>query len=197
MTDPLLTEALALLENTMEEAVEAGERDANAMSLATVSRDGQVSSRMVLLKGLSEDGLVFYTNLESNKAAQLGENPNAAVVFHWKSIAKQLRVEGLTVPVSAARADAYFATRDRGSQIGAWASEQSRPLENRQALENRIAMFEKQFDQRPVERPPHWSGYCLQPRMVELWEGRTHRLHVRWRYDRTETGRWSKVLLYP
>lgn len=197
MTDPLLTEAIALLDETMKEAVDAGERDANAMCLATASGAGRVSSRMVLLKGLDEAGLVFYTNLESNKATQLVENPNAAVVFHWKTIAKQLRVEGRTVPVADAQADAYFASRDRGSQIGAWASEQSRPMAGRDALERRIAMFEKEFDQRPVERPPHWSGYCLQPDMIELWEGRTHRLHVRWRYTRAESGQWSKDLLYP
>lgn len=197
MTDMLLSEAITLIDNSMEEASAAGERDVNAMSLATVSGAGRVSSRMVLLKGLSESGLVFYTNLESNKALQLGENASAAVVFHWKSIAKQLRVEGLTQPVSNEDADAYFASRDRGSQIGAWASAQSRPLESRETLEARIGMYEKKFEQKTVERPPYWSGYRLSPEMIELWEGRTHRLHVRWRYFLTQEGSWSKELLYP
>ncbi len=170
--------------------------DANAMSLATVDADGMPSVRMVLLKGVDQRGFVFYTNYESRKGEQLLAHPRAALCFHWKSLRRQVRIEGEVERVSDAEADAYFATRPRASQIGAWASEQSRPLTGRFELEKRIAQFTARHAIGAVPRPPHWSGFRVLPARIEFWEDRPFRLHDRLVYHRQESG-WTTERLYP
>ena len=167
-----------------------------AFALGTVSADGQPSVRMLLLKHADQDGFVFYTNQESRKAGHLARNPRAAMTFHWAALERQVRVEGVTQPVTAEEADAYFATRPRGSQIGAWASQQSRPIAKEGDLEARVAEFEQRFAGGDVPRPPHWSGYRLVPEMIEFWYGKPSRLHVRHLYTRAGSG-WRVQRLYP
>jgi len=170
--------------------------DPNAMSLATVDAEGRPSLRMVLLKGFDERGFVFYTNLESKKGRDLAGNPEAAICLHWKSLRRQIRVEGTTEPVSAEEADAYFASRPRGSQIGAWASAQSRPIEGRFELERKVGETAARFGIGTIPRPAHWSGFRLVPRRLEFWQDRPFRLHDRLVYNRGETG-WTTERLYP
>lgn len=194
----LSTEILSQFQTLMAEAVASGDPEPNSMVLSTASPDGRVSARAVLLKDCSEQGFVFYTNTHSDKGRQLGANPHACLLFHWKQVRNQVqvRVEGVVEPVTAAEADAYFATRPRGSQIGAWASRQSETLESRQVLLDQIAHFERRFADQAVPRPPHWSGYRVLPELVEFWFGCAHRLHERIRH-RYENGQWVKHLLYP
>ena len=179
-----------------EEAEVKEPNDPSAMALATVGADGMPSVRMVLLKGVDERGFVFYTNLESRKGEQLAGQPLAALCFHWKSLRRSVRVEGTVEAVTAAQADAYFATRPRSSQIGAWASSQSRPLAGRFELEKRIARFTAQFGVGAVPRPPHWSGFRVLPRRIEFWEDRPFRLHDRLVFHRSDAG-WRTEKLYP
>jgi pyridoxamine 5'-phosphate oxidase len=170
---------------------------AETMTLATVNRDGVPSLRAVLLKGADARGFVFYTNLESRKADELSGNPQAALCFHWKSLARQVRVEGTVAPVSEDEADAYFATRQRDSQIGAWASDQSRSLESRAALEQRFANFARQFAEQPaVPRPATWSGFRVEPRRIEFWQEQPFRLHDRVVFARNGDA-WRKQRLFP
>ena len=170
---------------------------AETMTLATANRDGVPSLRAVLLKGADRRGFVFYTNLRSRKADELLGNPHAALCFHWKSLERQVRVEGTVAQVSDDEADAYFATRQRDSQIGAWASDQSRPLASRAALEQRFAMVARQYAERPVvPRPAHWSGFRVQPRRIEFWQEREFRLHDRVVFVR-EGEAWRKERLFP
>lgn len=171
--------------------------DSNAMALATVDADGRPSVRMVLLKGHGPDGFVFYTNFEGRKAGDLLVNPNGALLFHWKSLRRQIRIEGAVARVDDATADAYFATRSRDSQLGAWASDQSRPLESREVFMARYADMSARFDGQEVSRPPHWSGFRLIPRRIEFWQDREHRLHERWLYSADGKGGWAKGMLYP
>jgi pyridoxamine 5'-phosphate oxidase len=176
---------------------EAGEpNDPNAMALATADADGHPSVRMVLLKGLSEAGFVFYTNQESRKGGELAANPHAALLFHWKSLRRQVRVEGPIEPVSEAEADAYFASRGRESRLGAWASEQSRTLSDRARLEARLEEMKARFGDGDVPRPPHWSGYRVVPQSIEFWSDGSARLHHRELFERTGGG-WSTRLLHP
>ena len=170
--------------------------DSNAMALATTTADHQPSVRMVLLKGHDERGFVWYTNLESRKAEELIATEKAALLFHWKSLRRQVRIEGPVSRVSDAEGDAYFATRSRDSQLGAWASDQSRPLENRGVFEARYEEVQARFDGQDVPRPPHWSGFRLDPQRIEFWNDGEHRLHHRRVFARTETG-WDEGLLYP
>jgi pyridoxamine 5'-phosphate oxidase len=170
--------------------------DSNAMALATVGADGQPSVRMVLLKGHDDRGFVFYTNLEGRKAAEIFANPHVALLFHWKSLRRQIRIEGPVSQVTDAEGDAYFASRSRDSQLGAWASDQSRPLDSRETFERRFDAMSARFEGQPVPRPPHWSGFRVAPERIEFWQDRAHRLHERHVFTRTADG-WAEGLLYP
>lgn len=195
----LYQEALANIRALLDEATRGGEAEPTAMTLATADAAGRVSARIVLLKGVDERGLMFVTNYESAKAAHLAAHAQAALCLLWKTLRDgvQVRVEGTVEKASAAESDAYFASRQRASQIGAWASLQSQTLASRAELEARVADVERRFDGVPVPRPPHWGGYRLAPDMIEFWFGQRARLHDRWRYDRAADGAWSKRLLYP
>jgi pyridoxamine 5'-phosphate oxidase len=166
------------------------------MALATADAEGRPSVRMVLMKGHDERGFVFYTNLDSRKGGELAANGRAALLFHWKSIRRQVRVEGPVEPVSEAEADSYFATRARDSQLGAWASDQSRPLESRAAFEARYEAIRRRFEGGAVPRPPRWAGWRVEPERIEFWSDRAHRLHERRLFTRAGGG-WSEGLLYP
>ena len=173
------------------------EKLAETMMLATATREGMPSVRAVLLKGVDSGGFVFYTNLESRKSDELLANPPAALCFHWKSLMRQVRAEGVTEPVSDAEADAYFASRPRGSQIAAWSSEQSRPLENRMLLEKRVEMFASRFAERnAIPRPNFWSGFRLVPHRVEFWQDQPSRLHDRLVFERDGES-WRRQRLFP
>ena len=180
----------------LEDAAASEPRDPTAAALATVGEDGMPSVRMVLLKDASAAGFVFYTNYESRKGCQLLAHPKAAMVFYWKSLDRQVRLEGAVEQVDAADADAYFASRPRESRIGAWASQQSRPLEGRFELEKRVVQFGLKYAIGEVPRPPYWSGFRLVPRMIEFWQGSAFRLHDRLVYHRNGAG-WRTERLYP
>jgi len=187
---------IELFKTWLGEAESADPVNPNAMTLATADADGRPSARMVLLKGVDADGFVFYTNLGSQKAGELTANPFAALCFYWRPLAKQVRVEGPVEPVSAAEADSYFASRPKLSQLGAWASKQSQPLESRMALEKRVAKFTAKFNIGEVPRPEFWSGFRLRPERIELWKEEAFRLHDRSLYTRTDDG-WTLEKLYP
>jgi len=185
-----------LFSDWLAQARETEPNDSNAMALATTSRNWRPSVRMVLLKGHDERGFVWYTNLESRKAEDLIATERAALLFHWKSLRRQIRIEGPVGPVTDDEADAYFASRNRDSQLGAWASDQSRPLASRAVFEARYAEMKAHFDGGDVPRPPHWSGFRLAPEAIEFWEDSAHRLHHRRLFTRTASG-WNEGLLYP
>ncbi|HST36773.1 MAG TPA: pyridoxamine 5'-phosphate oxidase [Allosphingosinicella sp.] len=186
-----------LFETWLAEARAREPNDAEAMALATADAEGRPSVRMVLLKGHDERGFAFYTNAESRKGTELAANARAALVFHWKSLRRQIRVEGGVAPVSEAEADAYFATRSRDARIGAWASDQSRPLESRAAFEARYAKLVADFEGGEVSRPGYWRGYRVVPDRIEFWSDRPHRLHERRLFTLGEDGTWIEGLLYP
>jgi pyridoxamine 5'-phosphate oxidase len=182
----------------MEEAIAAEPIDPNAMAVATVDQDGLPNVRMILLKGADERGFVFYTNCESAKGHELAGEPKAALLFYWKSLNRQIRIRGRIEPVSEAQADAYFASRSRESRIGAWASNQSQPLQSREALEAAVAAREAEFEGKDVPRPPHWHGYRVVPREIEFWAHGAHRLHDRIVFRRpSPNAPWIKTRLYP
>ena len=167
-----------------------------AVALATADAAGAPSVRMVLMKGHDARGFVFYTNSRSRKGRELAANPQAALLFHWKSLRRQVRIEGTIEPVAESEADAYFETRMRESQLGAWASDQSQPMENRGAFEERYQALAAEYESRDVPRPPHWWGYRLIPQRIEFWVDRAHRLHERRLFTRAGDG-WTEGLLYP
>ena len=189
---------LALFASWLAQAQASEINDPNAMALATVGADGQPSVRMVLLKDYDARGFTFYTNTESHKGQQLAQHPRAALLFHWKSLRRQVRVEGAVQPVSAAEADAYFASRPRMAQVGAWASAQSRPLASREELMQAVQTTEARFDGKDVPRPPHWSGYRVIPAQIEFWQEQGFRLHDRVVYTRPQPeGIWTHARCYP
>ena len=191
-------EPFDLFERWFADASKSEPNDPNAMALATVDPDGLPDVRMVLLKGYDRDGFVFYTNLESAKGRELAGNPKAAIVFHWKSLRRQVRVRGPVEPVSQAEADEYFASRPRDSRIGAWASQQSRPLESRFALEKAVAVNAAKYAVGDVPRPAYWSGFRIKPVQMEFWHDRPFRLHDRVVFRRpAPDGGWAKERLYP
>jgi len=186
----------ALFNGWYAEARESEPNDSNAMALATVDTEGQPSVRMVLLKGHDARGFVFYTNLHSRKARDLIDTPKAGLLFHWKSLRRQVRIEGPVEDVSQDEADAYFASRPRDSQLGAWASDQSQPLPSREVFEAQFTEMAARFDGQDVPRPPHWSGFRVVPHRIEFWHDRPHRLHERRLFVR-EGEAWREGLLYP
>jgi pyridoxamine 5'-phosphate oxidase len=198
-TQPLYQEAITTFRTLLDDATRGGEPEPTAMTLATSDANGRVSARMVLLKAVDERGFVFYTNYESDKAGQLAVHAQVALCFLWKKLGGagvQVRVEGRVQKTSDAESDAYFASRDRASRIGAWASMQSKTLPDRETFYERITAMEKKFEGGDVPRPPHWGGYRVVPDLIELWYGQRARLHERNRYELRD-GVWTKRLLYP
>ena len=179
-----------------EETLAANLHEPNAMIVATATRDGHPSARTVLLKGYDERGFVFYTNYEGRKAEEIEANPRCALLFYWGELERQVRIEGRAGRISGEESDAYFASRPRGSRLGAWASEQSRPVENRSVLEERVRSLEAEYEEREIPRPPFWGGYRVEPDLIEFWQGRENRLHDRLVYRRNG-GVWKMERLQP
>ncbi len=194
---PEPTDPFARFEAWFAEATASEPVDANAMTLATATADGTPAARIVLLKGADRRGFVFYTNTESRKGEELAVNPRAALLFHWKSLGRQIRIEGVVEPATVAEADAYFASRARISKLGAWASDQSRSLADRALLERRLGEYEAKFPEDDIPRPPHWAGYRLIPHRFEFWQNMPYRLHDRTTYERGADGTWAIGKLFP
>ncbi|WP_330946737.1 pyridoxamine 5'-phosphate oxidase [Thermomonas sp. LB-4] len=190
---------LATFRTLFDEAAAAGEPDRTAMTVATAGEGGRPSARTVLLKAFDAAGFVFYSHLDGRKGRELQANPQAALLFHWPRVRNgvQVRIEGEVELVADAEADAYFASRPRVSQLGAWASHQSETLDARDTFEARLARYEAEFEGRDVPRPPRWTGFRVAPRAVEFWYAATFRLHERWLHERAADGTWSKRMLYP
>jgi pyridoxamine 5'-phosphate oxidase len=193
----LVTDPFARFQEWMEEAWAHEPEDANAMTLATATPDGTPAARIVLLKGTDQRGFVFYTNKESRKGEELAANARAAVLFHWKPLGRQVRIEGYVEHVADAEADAYYATRPRISRLGAWASDQSRALPDRAELERRLVANEARYPSDDIPRPPHWSGYRIIPQRFEFWQNMPFRLHDRTVYTKAPDGGWTIGKLYP
>lgn len=197
MPDNTQQDPISLFQAWFSEAKASEINDPDAMALATADASGAPSVRMVLLKAVDGAGFVFYTNTESRKGQDLAANPRAALCIHWKSLRRQVRVEGTVSPVSDAEADAYFQSRPRASRIGAWASDQSRPMEGRFELERRVAAYTAKFGVGAVPRPPHWSGYRIAPARIEFWTGHEFRLHDRLVFTSDDAGGWTTRRLFP
>lgn len=193
---PLAASPFAQFRDWMADAEKSEPNDPNAMVVATATPEGYPSARAILLKGVDDRGFVFYTNKESRKAGELAGNPRVALLFHWKSLGRQIRIEGVVETVTDAEADAYFATRARVSRLGAWASQQSRPLANRTILEERLAEMEGRYPD-DIPRPSYWSGYRVLPERFEFWQDMPHRLHDRTVYQRLPDGAWGQSKLFP
>jgi pyridoxamine 5'-phosphate oxidase len=193
----MTSDPFALFDQWLAEARASEPNDPEAMAVATADARGRPSVRMVLLKGHGPEGFTFYTNADSRKGGELAANPNAALMFHWKTLRRSVRVEGPVEAVSGEEADAYYETRARDSQLGAWASDQSRPLDRRATLEARFAAAAAKFDGQPVPRPSHWRGFRIVPNAIEFWSDGAHRLHDRRLFVRGDGGGWSEGLLYP
>ena len=178
-------------------ALAADLHEPNAMTLATATPEGRPSARIVLLKGFDERGFVFYTSYEGRKSEEIDANPLCALVFYWGELERQVRVEGSVSRISEEESDEYFGSRPRGSQLGAWASEQSRPVQGRDALEERLRNLEAEYEGREVLRPPFWGGYRVEPEVIEFWQGRENRLHDRLVYRRSDNGEWGRERLQP
>ncbi len=187
---------VALFHTWFQDAIRGGIYLPESVALGTATPDGKPSVRLVLLKGYDERGFVFFTNYQSRKAAEMDANPEATLVFHWAILQRQVRLEGTVQKITKEESEAYFHSRGRGSQIGAWASEQSRPLANRGELEERVRRYEAEFKGGEIPLPPFWGGYRLTPRSVEFWQGRANRLHDRIKFVR-DKGRWDRLRLYP
>jgi len=192
----MATNPFTLFNDWFAEARASEPNDPEAFALATADAEGSPSVRMVLLKGHGPDGFIFYTNGDSAKAEQLASNPRAALLFHWKSLRRQVRIEGRVERVPDAQADAYFASRARDSQLGAWASDQSRPLDSRATFERRFEEVKRRYEGEDVPRPPHWGGFRVMPEKIEFWTDRPHRLHERRLFVLDREG-WTEGLLYP
>jgi len=190
-------DAIEQFSNWWQDAVNSEIDEVNALTLCTASADGKPSGRIVLLKGYDAEGFVFFTNYDSNKGKELESNPQACMVFFWKELERQIRIEGTVEKISAEESDDYFFSRPPGSQVGAWASPQSRVIENRQVIEKNVYKYEKEFAAKPISRPAHWGGYRLVPTSVEFWQGRQSRLHDRLQYTLLENGQWKMVRLAP
>ena len=188
---------LALFQKWFKEALKAQALDANAVAVATVSPSGKPSSRMVLLKGLDQQGFVFFTNYQSQKGKDMTRRPVASLLFFWPQLSRQVRVDGRVAKISSRESEVYFRTRPRGAQLSAWASDQSEAVPNREFLENRMKALEEKYKGRTVPRPPHWGGFRLSPSSVEFWQGRVNRLHDRLRYQRKSKGGWRRERLAP
>jgi len=190
-------DAIEQFSNWWQDAVNSEIDEVNALTLCTASADGKPSGRIVLLKGYDAEGFVFFTNYDSNKGKELESNPQACMVFFWKELERQIRIEGTVEKISAEESDDYFFSRPPGSQVGAWASPQSRVIENRQVIEKNVEKYEKEFAAKPISRPAHWGGYRLVPTSIEFWQGRQSRLHDRLQYTLLENGQWKMVRLAP
>ena len=199
MQQDLLAEALLTFAELLDQARATADPEPTAMTVASIDDDGRIAARTVLLKSFDERGFVFYTNHHSRKGQELLAHPQTALLFHWKTLRHgvQVRIEGHAEVVDAAEADRYFASRPRGSQIGAWASFQTETLPDRETFEQRVDEYERHFAGIPVARPPHWSGFRVVPDRFEFWYGAEFRLHERWFYERDAAGEWSKRMLYP
>ena len=197
MTDAPYANPFVFFRAWMKDAGATELNDPNAMTVATTTADGRPSARILLLKGMDDLGFVFYTNKQSRKAGDIAGNPHVALLFHWKSSRRQVRIEGVTEDVTDAEADAYYASRTRESQLGAWASDQSRPLTAREELERRVAEYDAKFAAEDVPRPPHWSGYRLLPSYFEFWQDMPFRLHERFVFTKTAAGGWAGGRLFP
>ena len=188
---------ISQFENWWQQALESDIEEVNAMTLATVNANGKPSARIVLLKGFDENGFVFFTNYQSHKGSDINSNPNVSLVFFWKELERQVRIDGIAEAISAAESDIYFNSRPESSKIGAWASPQSTEIENRKVIENNAGKYEAEFNGKEITRPPHWGGYIVKPGKVEFWQGRPSRLHDRIVYMLNGKNEWKKVRLAP
>jgi len=190
-------DAIKQFDKWWQDAVNSAVDEVNAFTLATATLDGKPSARIILLKGYDENGFVFFSNYTSNKGNELAKNPQAYLVFFWKELERQIRIEGIVEKVSSEESDSYFASRPEGSRIGAWASPQSSVIENREVIEESVLKYQQEFTGQPIPRPKHWGGYRLKPGLIEFWQGRSNRLHDRLQYTLQADRTWKIERLAP